>query len=205
MNTNRNLIKQIEETLKQRIASTKFRVACYESFLSLLESKVGTSPTKRELNKVVADVSAKTGCEVTGYVVESVSKDWNLYVPSSDYKNKLVCTFYSVCDYSSNSFTPNKLEDYKKQLENDRNYLELSKAQLFNASDIVDLLDSHDQQRAELESRLAKDIETFEAQCKVSLSGFDFVLKQAEELRENQAKEAIYKEREREFEARNNK
>lgn len=201
--THRNLIKYINTELDDRIAKSAFRIECYKSAIAILSNKVGAQPTKRELNKVIADLSTKLGTEVVGYVHDSMGKDWTIYIPSLNYQARLECKFYSVNAWGTGIFTIEKLEDFKKQLENDEQYLESLKAKKLNLSDIVDLLDNHDQQRAELDARLHREIEVFEAQCKVSLAGMDSLIKEAEKLKQNEERDEYYRQREKEFEARN--
>lgn len=201
---NRNLIKYIEIELCNRISRTEFNIAVYSSAISVLESKVGAQPTKRELNKVVADLKQKLGVDVVGFAHDSMGKDWIIYISGYNYQERPECKLYSVNAWSTGLFTAEKLQDFKTQLGYLENSLKHYNAQLLNLSDMVDLMDNHDQQRAELDARLHREVEVFEAQCKVSFDGYDYLIKQAEEMKKEEEREAYYRKQGKEFESRNN-
>lgn len=192
--------KHIETVLRSRISQAEFRIAAHDEMLKILASKVGTAPTKRELNKVVLAVQERTKLEIGSFIGESMGREWSIYAKNDNYSDRREAKFYNVTSWGSKVLEDKTIEDWQKQRENIFKSLALYNSQLFHLVDILKLLSDQEIEREELEKRQHKEIATFEAQCETSLSGFDYVIKESEELRKKEERDEYHKQKSIEFE-----
>lgn len=196
----KTLQEYILAELHERATKDEFYIDVYSAAIQVLTPLVGAKMTKRECTKIEKLLLPKYP-DIRSSVNDCMGKEFNFWCSNDNYSSRRELKLYSVGEYETAQFRQCKLDDYKKALENNEKDLKNTLQQISCLPDIVALMLKQKVERQDLERAQAREIEVFEKQCKVSLNGYDYVVKQAQEQQQKDSQDAYWNKQREEFEA----